>query len=298
MATLETIVGGVDSGSLAIKKLDRNIKAVNLEIDNIDVTDQLNTAITTHNSNATAHADIRTKISDNLNKITVLNGKDIELDNQIKILSNPLKGKKWTVMGDSITEYNFATTKNYHGYIADWCGCTIQNLGIGGMGYSSIMNIYSQFYLINPDADYITIMAGTNDYGLNAKPMGAFGSLSADEIAGSMLNCLVMLQNNYWNKKLGIISPLPREDNWGEISVANSQGVTLKMVNDMLAKTCRHLSIPYLDLYSGSGLYPYTTACSAGYFSNEMHPNGDGLHPNALGHAVIARKILEFMVSL
>lgn len=318
MADLQVVLGN-DTGKGAIQKLDSNIKAVNQAVENIDISDLIvNNLVTTDTTKALAAPQgkllaeqLSILSSDKIDKTQIKNdllqtaaGNVLDsrqgkvLDNKIATLSNPLKDKKWTVLGDSITEYNFATTKNYHGYIADWCGCTIQNLGVGGMGYSSIVNIYSQFGSINADADYITIMAGTNDYGLNAKPLGAFGSLSADNIAGSILYCLVMFQNNYWNKKLGVISPLPRIDNYGENAIANSQGVTLKMINDILSKTCRHLSIPYLDLYSGSGLYPWTSACSAGYFSNPVHPSGDGLHPNALGHAMIARKILDFMVSL
>lgn len=46
MATLEPIVGGVDSGSDAINKLDRNIKKLNLEIQDIDITDKIKNNLT------------------------------------------------------------------------------------------------------------------------------------------------------------------------------------------------------------------------------------------------------------
>ena len=50
-------------------------------------------------------------------------------------LLNRLRTKSWCCLGDSITALTYRSTKNYHDYIAERCGCTVDNLGISSIGY-------------------------------------------------------------------------------------------------------------------------------------------------------------------
>lgn len=89
-------------------------------------------------------------------------------------------GKKWNCIGDSITEHNSKTTKNYHDYIKDMIGCTVTNYGVSGTGYitDSVVGSTSDAFhkrigsLAN--SDIISVFGGSNDYGRpeNTLPLG------------------------------------------------------------------------------------------------------------------------------
>ncbi|MBL3250348.1 SGNH/GDSL hydrolase family protein, partial [Klebsiella pneumoniae] len=91
--------------------------------------------------------------------------------------------KKWGVIGDSITERNFRTNKNYHDYIAEKINCFVYNYGVSGTGWRTPNGagtgrpIYERIGAMDPTLDLITVFAGTNDWGETGKPLvlGQFG---------------------------------------------------------------------------------------------------------------------------
>ena len=63
-----------------------------------------------------------------------------------------------------------------------------------------------------------------------------------------------------------------------------------------LIEICKKRSIPCLDLYHTSNLRPWITEVNKKIFSCGDSPNGDGLHPNHIGHRdYIAPKVKEFV---
>ncbi|HIE4801208.1 TPA: SGNH/GDSL hydrolase family protein [Serratia marcescens] len=209
-----------------------------------------------------------------------------------------LTGKSIAVGGDSITAKNFRTKKNYHEYISDNVGgMTIYNYGISGSGY------YDRYDLANSIAevpDYITLFFGTNDWGMvnNAKPLGTFGDTGTVTISGCINTCMIGVITKFFNKKIGVITPLPRANNWGSNAVPNAAGYTLEQLVSMIQRYADHYSLPCLDLYHESNLPVYTDAGNRYYFTYPGGTEPDGLHPNDEGHIVMAAKIQAFLETL
>lgn len=212
-------------------------------------------------------------------------------------IQSPLKGKKWVAIGDSITEVNFRTGKNYHGFVSDNVGgMTIYNYGQAGTGYYGRFNVAGT---ISDDPDYVTVFFGTNDWNNsdpnNTKSLGAFGDTANTTIAGCIYLTLSQLITKFYSKKIAVFTPLPRSDNYGSLATANSRGFTLEQLSDVISKTAAHFSLPCLDLYHTAQLPVWTTAGNAFYFTAPGQSSPDGLHPNDAGHAKIAQQIQRFM---
>lgn len=212
--------------------------------------------------------------------------------------SSNLKRKVYVALGDSITEKNFRTDKNYHDYIALWSGCVVKNYGISGTGWfvpgSGQQPFYNRISGLDASADIITVFGGTNDWAQVGKSLvlGSFGDTDgAVSFYGAVDSTITQLITKYPTKTIAVFTPLPRDNAWA----ANSAGITLEQVSDAIIKVCNKYSIPVLDLYRKSGLAPWNATANATLFSCASAPNGDGLHPNATGHQIIAYKILDFL---
>lgn len=220
---------------------------------------------------------------------------------QVKKLGSKLLNSKWIAVGDSITEHNFRSNKNYHDYIADDIkSLTVINYGISGTGYFDRYNIADT--ITQTDFDYLTVFWGTNDWGnqkdTNKKPLGTFLDTGTATISGCINTALTGLLNKFYDKKIAVITPLPRLTNWGENSANNAYGYTLKQLVDLINRYCNHYSIPCLDLYHESNLPVWIPAANTKYFTAPAASTPDGLHPNDLGHEVIANKVKTFLESI
>lgn len=208
-------------------------------------------------------------------------------------------GKIWNAVGDSITEHNFRTTKNYQDYIAEWIGCTVNNYGSSGTGWYCSGEFYDRIDDLNSNADLITVFGGTNDWaevGSNLV-LGNYGDTSGStSFYGAVDQALVNLINKYPTKTIAVFTPIPRANAFN--NAVNGRGITMTQVVDAIIKVCEKYSVPVLDLYRVSNLYPWNATANQAYFSCDSAPNGDGLHPNALGHEILAHKILTFLNSL
>lgn len=213
-----------------------------------------------------------------------------------------LYGKKWVVIGDSITEVNFRASKNYHAYVAeDVGGMTVYNYGTSGSGFwnrSDVANTITQ------DPDYVTVFWGANDLIRAPKTLGTRDSTGTDSLGGLMNTAISALISKFYNKKFAVFTLLPR-DNYNNVTNAVavdesgvSQGYTATQVADLTIAVCEKYSIPVLDLYRESNLYPWISEANTLYFKADSEPSPDGLHPNALGQRVIADKVKVFLESL
>ena len=70
----------------------------------------------------------------------------------------------------------------------------------------------------------------------------------------------------------------------------NAQNHTLKDYVDAMKDVCERYSIPVIDLFNTSGLNPSLQAVKDAYMP-------DGLHPNAVGHKMIAN-IMSYWLNL
>lgn len=220
-------------------------------------------------------------------------------------VASPLFGMKWAAIGDSITEKNFRTNKNYHDYISESVGgMSVYNYGLSGSGWTGRTLVPAK---IKTDAtngtiqtpDLITVFLGTNDFGVVAKPLGVFGDVTTDTVAGGIHLVLNNIITEFPTKKIAVFTPLPRYNSYGLTGgTPNQYGVTLLQICEMIKKHCNHFGIPCLDLYFESNLYVFNADANQYYFTAPSYSNPDGVHPNDLGHQVIAKKIQKFLESI
>ena len=200
-----------------------------------------------------------------------------------------LAGKKWTCLGDSLTEVNQRTTLHYHDYIAAETGITVVNLGHSGAGYYARPRDYSfrhQALNIPTDTDVITIFGSFND--INQVPLGEITDTTADTLCG----CMNITFDNIYSviplAQIGVITPTP----WSGGIVDGSAN---SLYVEALVSLCRKRGIPCLDLYHCSNLRPWDATFRELAYSKD---EGGGTHPDETGHKIITPRIREFLFTL
>ena len=209
-----------------------------------------------------------------------------------------LDGLKWACYGDSITSIVAATaggTTNYHQQIAAKTGIIPLDYGIGGSRIARPTGITITDCMTDRipsgdvTADIITLMGGVNDAtsSLGVTPLGVMADRTTTTFYGALhVACLALLER-FPGKGIGLITQTPRR---------GYRSAQLPYVNAMI-EVAQYYSIPCLDLNRSSGLYPDSVYYYTNYFY-DTNPDAYGLHPNTIGHSVIARQILQFIQKL
>lgn len=248
--------------------------------------------------------------------------KDVQLSHN----DSRFKDKKLLVSGDSITEVNFRATKNWHSYLRDWLGFSqVQNDAVSGSGLvksgSGVgMNYRLADWEVNYDMpDLILLMGNMNDgtsgatgawdwiYGAGDAHKGDFTTVvDTSNMASSLWYALrylfETLITKYPNVPIGFIISQPRFQEATKSGAVRAGYATtcwgdngwFAEWSDVIERVSSHYSIPTLNLYSQSNLRPWNAVNNATYFSSNASLDGDGIHPNALGHELMAQKICEF----
>lgn len=89
---------------------------------------------------------------------------------------------------------------------------------------------------------------------------------------------------------VGIITPTP----WNGNNESNDKTVDEEYVQ-MIVDVCKKSGIPCLDLYHNSGLRPWEENYRLLCYSKD---DGNGVHPDETGHALIAPRIKAFLETL
>lgn len=208
-----------------------------------------------------------------------------------------LDGLKWACYGDSITSIVAAAAigaTNYHQQIAAKTGIIPIDYGIGGSRIGVKSGVAADCMTDRiPDgdvtADIITLMGGINDAtsSLGVTPLGVMADRTTATFYGALhVACLALLAR-FPSKGIGLITQTPRH---------SYMAAQLPYVNAMI-EVAQYYSIPCLDLNRSSGLYPDSVYYYTNYFG-DTNPDAYGLHPNTIGHSVIARQILQFIMKL
>ena len=234
---------------------------------------------------------------------SLFDSKITEIDNKILSISgeriSKWTNKKWAVVGDSITAKTFRAEYNYYDYIKELIKCNVVNFGISGTGFTTAVSpIYNRIDSIDLDSDLITVFAGVNDHGQGVGSLGVFGDNDTSTLYGAIKTTIEKLINRFPNKHIAFFTPLPYSGNWGNNPSNNSNGYNIVDVRNAIIETCNNYSIPVLDLYNISNLRPWNSVNNKEYFSCDISPEGDGLHPNDKGHRHLADIILNFLNSL
>lgn len=200
-------------------------------------------------------------------------------------------GKKWVCIGDSLTEVNNRTTKHYHDYVAEQTGINVVNMGVSGSGYMQLKDSNKAFYQriteVPTDADVVTIFGSGNDM---SHTLGAVTDTGTDTICGCINTTIDRLYAIMPIVQLGIITPTP----W-ESCPPTVAGNKMESYANAIVAICKRRGIPCLDLYHCSNLRPWDEAFKRVAYSKD---NGNGVHPDEMGHKIIASRIKSFLESL
>lgn len=213
-----------------------------------------------------------------------------------------LKGKKFNFLGDSITEGHGTSdwaTKPYHQLLKANTGLAeARNYGIGGTKIARLQTVTDHpfdqdFNLRAPtmdkDADGVVVFGGTNDFGHRTIPLGTFEDRDVHTFYGGLHTLCLYLIKEYVGKTIVFMTPIHRLEEKADPSIEASRPLIcfIKAIREV----CEYYSIPVLDMYKESEMHGNVWAWCEKYMP-------DGLHPNDLGHEIIASKLQKFLERL
>lgn len=212
----------------------------------------------------------------------------------IRSVSNDLQwlNKKWCVFGDSLTEYNSRTNLHYFDYIAESTGLKIYNCGLSGSGYKEREDEDKAFYQringIDIDFDVITIFGSGND--TRAGEIGQPTDTTTDTICGCVNKTLDNLFAIKPTAIVGIVTPVL----WPNRTALDNNTFMVDY-SKALVEICELRSIPCLDLSKCSLMRPNDIEFRKLCYSKD---DGDGVHPDEMGHKILAPRFYNFLQSL
>lgn len=193
--------------------------------------------------------------------------------------SSVLKGKKWNILGDSISHEGAYTNKHYYHFIAERNGMTTTSYGVSGTrisGSGSAMCV--RYANMSDDADIITVFGGVNDFGQTSPaPLGSFEDTDNNTFYGALHTLAKGLINKYPNKLILFITPMPQVGFWSHSETTNEFGLTVFDYGDAIKEVCGFYGIPVYDLGRCGGMTPKVPSQKSLYYT-------DGLHLNYTGH--------------
>lgn len=217
----------------------------------------------------------------------------IKNQTETEVNYSPLKNLTGVFIGDSITEVNFRTSKNYHQFIAERTGLNVINLGVSGTGYVDRINAVDS---ITEQPDFISVFLGTNDYSgvTGSKLLGDVTDTDAPTVASHIYALLNDLINKFPNTPVLTITPLPRIESNPYDENKGENGYSLYELSKVIKGVSKRLGVPCLDLYHCSHLRPWIDEVNQHFFSYQ-EGQADGLHPNYRGHEYISYPIQSFL---
>ena len=214
--------------------------------------------------------------------------------------ANPIKGKRFAVLGDSISSVNY-TLPVWWQLIAEKYGCEFVNYGVSGsriaVASGETGKSFTERYVAMDDTvDGVVIVGGTNDSWYT--PIGEFNSADNTTLNGALNEMLPGLLNKYPGKPVLFFAPIQREDYTESdypVTVADlktldvTTAIGRDRVNLAIMVKCRQYGVPCVDLYTACGING--NDANSVYFRTD-----DNLHPSALGMQRIAGVVAAEMV--
>jgi lysophospholipase L1-like esterase len=242
---------------------------------------------------------------------------------QERPVASQWNGKRAGYLGDSMTDPNSkATTKFYYQYLKEWLNIDHAVYARSGYQWSDIYKMAEKLFAEKANAvDAIFIWAGTNDYN-HSIPLGEFFTettketnhngktvtrkyrtavMSDSTFCGRVNRVLSFLKEKFPTKQIIILTPIHRgyatfssTNVQPDENYANGQGLYLDTYVERLKQAGNIWSVPVIDLYASSGLYPNLDS-QVQYISKS---DTDRLHPSADGHLRIAKTIQYQLLAL
>lgn len=248
---------------------------------------------------------------------TLVSGTNIKTINNFSILgegnlaieggsgsNNDWMNSRIDFMGDSITEGypgGSTVTKKYWEFLGDKLNATVHGYGIGGSTVADGSNpMFSRVLNMERDVDLIFVFGGTNDFANYNRVLGDQFTVSSGTrtlntntatFYGGLNQLCLNLITTFPSATYVLLTPIHRKNFSGQKTdlQANGQGLYLDAYVDAIKKVGDWFSIPVIDLYNHSSLYPQDQTQKLTYFASD----NDGLHPNTLGHEVLANVIYD-----
>lgn len=212
-----------------------------------------------------------------------------------------LYGKKINFLGDSITEGGCASRPENR-YVdvmqRKYALAQARNYGISGTRIARQRVTYldpnfdrdfcSRYSAMDSDADIIVVFGGTNDYGHGDAPMGTVSDRTPETFTGACHYLFSRLPGQFPKAKIVILTPLHRSD---ENTPKGEAGWVLRDYVQVIRDTAAVYSLPVLDLFETSAIRGNDPQIAAKL-------TADGLHPNDLGHEILAGEIGRFLEGL
>ena len=206
--------------------------------------------------------------------------------------------KKWAAVGDSLTERNQRSDKNYHDYVNEVTGIEVVNMGSSGTGYKRDEGNNKAFYqrILNVplDTDVVTIFGSGNDLNYSAMGYNSFADALGDPTdsgTSTICGCINKTIENLYSilptVQLGIVTPCP----WQGYNPSNESN-NMAVYSAAIVEICRLHGIPCLDLYHCSAMRPWDATFRSLCYSKD---EGNGTHPDEKGHEILAPHFKAFL---
>ncbi len=222
-----------------------------------------------------------------------------------------LKGKVLNILGDSITEgigLEDIENQRYDNIIKRECGLkAVNNYGVSGTRlahqYHASQNprfdlcFCGRVYNMDTSADIVIVYGGANDYIHGDAPIGKKGDKTPATFWGSVYFLMDYLKKNYKGKDIVFITPAHccycggSDTKVSKRSNKREDAMPLLGYVEIIKEMGREFDIPVLDMYNKLGIDPNIPSDSKNY-------TVDSIHFNHIGHAIIARRIIDFLKEL
>lgn len=201
---------------------------------------------------------------------------------------------KIAILGDSISAgFNVPAGKSYPDLLKacpfigrlDNVSLAGTTIGRSGLWYYRPLNFIHRSALLPKDSDLVFVFGGTNDYGScldQGEPLGELGDTKDSTFYGALFCLEKKLRLRCPQALLVFATPLSRDNQrWGyPLGEANQFGSFLVDYRDAILLWGKKAGIAVVDLFA-----------LAGYQKSDgslLKVSEDGLHPNELGHALLA----------
>lgn len=208
---------------------------------------------------------------------------------------------KINFLGDSITRGACASVEEnrYSTLVCKKLGAEEKNYGISGtriakqkepnpLAKEDDKDFVTRAPTMDKDADFVFVFGGTNDYGHGDVPLGNIADETQYSFYGAIKWLAEYLLSVYDKDKICFILPLHRyneENPYGE-GRKSMAGAPLSAYIQAEIEVLEYYGIEYLDFRN---LFPEPKTNT----SNALMQ--DGLHPNDVGHRLLADKIVEYI---
>jgi lysophospholipase L1-like esterase len=199
------------------------------------------------------------------------------------------------ILGDSISAGHNVPRRKSYAYLLSQSPFIdhLQNvslsgttLGKSGRFFQRPFSFYKRVWQIHRDSDLVFVLGGTNDYGSAPKqgvPLGKIGDETPATFYGAVAYLYAQLRQRCPHALIVFATPLQRDNlRWGypHDPFQNADGHTLEDYRDAILEIGKEKGFEVIDLFSEPAFR---------FGSPDFQANmGDGLHPNAKGHALLA----------